>query len=135
MPLAAVARTATHSAELVVFRPVTTTVGPVVRLSEIRSDPADQVIVWSARAGVTVAPMVAPGPPVRMDDGLFINAMRNGRFPCPADSYLLLTPAGSQSSAGAFGAARSRFHGLKAGSSCSDNSLEYVNAGAPTVLS
>jgi hypothetical protein len=54
----------------VVF-PVTTTSGPVVRLSEIALDDVDQVIDGSgARMGETVAPMVAPAPPVRTDAGV-----------------------------------------------------------------
>ena len=61
----------THCDLPVVFRAVTTTFGPVVRLSEMRLEEVDHVMVSSfARLGVTVAPIVempvAPAPPVRI---------------------------------------------------------------------
>src|SRR5471032_2522594 len=69
-PSDAVALMGTHSARSVVLRAVTTTFAPVVALNVTRSDLVDHVMVGSvARAGVTVAPSVVPGPSVRMVGG------------------------------------------------------------------
>src|SRR5436190_15750296 len=113
----------THCQRPVVFRAVTTTFGPVVRLSEMRFDRVDHVMaVLAARLGVTVAPIVAPAPPVRIAAPLPVTAIRYTRFPSSAGPNCWRTPAGSQLSTIPFGAARRRFHGLKARTSLSDNS-------------
>ena len=66
--------------------PVTTTWGPVVVLNMMELEGVDQVIVWSALAGATVAPMVAPAAAVRMEAGVPDSVIRNGRLPAPAFS-------------------------------------------------
>src|ERR1700722_13142000 len=113
----------TYSAWLVVLCPLTTMLGPVVELRVTRLDGADQVMrVALARMGETVAPMVAPGAPVRMEGetaGLIkgpaaticgvsagppVTAMRKTSLPSLA--YFARALAGSQLSAGPLGAAR-----------------------------
>src|ERR1700683_4545211 len=119
-----------YSARLVALLPVTATVLPVVVLSVTSFESVDHVIpVSRARMGETLAVSVAPSPPVRMDGDA--ERLTNGPAPAsagaavrlamamrktslPSASYLARTPAGSQSSAGPFTGARSRFHGLKA---------------------
>src|SRR5215471_5551037 len=128
-----VALMAAHCGFPVVFLAVTTTLGPVVRLREMRSDVVDHVMTASVtRPGVTDAAIVAPSPPVRMAPPLPVSAIRYTRLPSPAASYCCRTPAGSQLSIIPFGEARKRFHGLKARTSLSESSLEYVNAGVST---
>src|SRR5580700_7312821 len=113
-----------YCASSVLFAPVTTTFVPVVRLRETKSDVVDHEIVLStASLGITLAPIVTPGPPVRIrapppveapnrprSAAAPVNAIRN--TPRPAASYFSLAPAGSHPSADAFGAARNKFQGL-----------------------
>ena len=66
-----------HCGRLVLFLAVTTTFGPVVLLNETRSDCVDHVTVASAaRSGATAAPIVVPGPPVRIVAPLPVKAIR-----------------------------------------------------------
>src|SRR5581483_2536859 len=133
IPFDAVASIGTYSARSVGLLAVTVHVGPVRSLNVTSGDFVDHVMVGSVtRAGATVAENFAPGPPVRMAGGTGsapkspplrgappppLKAMRKGRLPWPAASYFAFTPAGSQSSGAAPGAARSRFHGLNAATS------------------
>src|SRR6185312_2182953 len=83
-PFGAVASTGTYCEMPVVFMPLTTTFGPVVWLSEMRLEGVDQVIVFGALAGKTVALTVAVVWLETIDCVPFDIPIPYGRFPSPA---------------------------------------------------
>src|SRR5262245_46148048 len=104
-PFAAVAVTGTH-AGIPGLLPITRTLPPSPLSSVTSFESLDHLTDLSARAGMTVAPSVALAPPVRMEAGEPVSAIRKTSLPNPAASYLARAPAGSQSSTTPAGVAR-----------------------------
>ena len=121
----------------VLFVPLTMMLEPVDWLRETRGEEVDQVMVFGARAGKTVALIVAVVWLVMTDGEPLVIPIPNGKFPCPAAFVVARPgtvcpvrvakmPAGSQLSCTPVGVALRIFPGVKAAASCADNSLDKL---------
>jgi hypothetical protein len=111
-------------------------------LRETRGEEVDQAIVFGARAGKTVALIVAVVWLVMIDGEPLAIPIPYGKLPCPAafeaaspgtvcPVRVAKMPAGSQLSCTPVGVALRIFPGVKAAASCGDNSLDKLGVIGP----